>query len=107
MLGCVVLIFRQIAEFWVLFFNSDPVAMSSSSSQSYGSSFNWNWPRPEIVNCNHDLKAELVTSRTAANPGRRYYRCPIWKEDDCRFFRWSDAGLSPSQDTYFQRIKVE
>ena len=59
------------------------------------------------MNCNHDLEAELVTSRTATNPGLRYYRCPIWKEDDCRFFRWFDAGLSPSQDTYFQRIKVE
>ena len=108
--------------------------MSSSSSQSYGSSFNWNWPRPEIVNCNHDLEAELVISRTAANPGRRYYRCRIWKvnilyciqyfkgillaeslitkfsvvqEDDCKFFRWVDAGLSPSQDSYFQRVKLE
>ncbi|XP_047948914.1 uncharacterized protein LOC125194723 [Salvia hispanica] len=81
--------------------------MSSSSSQSYGSSFNWNWPCPESVNCNHDLEAELVISRTTANPGRRYYRCPICKEDDCRFFRWVDVGLSPSQDTYFQKIKLE
>ena len=53
--------------------------MSSSSSKSYGSSFNWNWPRPDIENYNHDLEAELVIFRTAANPGRRYYRCPIWK----------------------------
>ncbi|XP_042009230.1 uncharacterized protein LOC121757820 [Salvia splendens] len=81
--------------------------MSSSSSQSFGSSFNWDWPRPQIVYCKHDLEAELMISMTAANPGHRYYRCPIWKEYDCRFFRWFDAGLSPSQDTYFQRIKLE
>ena len=51
---------------------------SSSSSQSFGSSFNWNWLRPEIVNCNHDLEVKLVISRKTTNPGRRYYRCPIW-----------------------------
>ena len=29
------------------------------------------------------------------------------QEDDCKFFRWVDAGLSPSQDSYFQRVKLE
>ena len=29
------------------------------------------------------------------------------QEDDCRFFRWVDVDLSPSQDTYFQKIKLE
>ena len=28
-----------------------------------------------------------------------------WQEDDCKFFRW--ARLSPSQDSYFQIVKLE
>ncbi|XP_047966024.1 uncharacterized protein LOC125210524 [Salvia hispanica] len=65
------------------------------------------WPRPEVVACNHGIEAEVVTSRMDANPGRRFYRCHIWKEDDCKFFRWIDSSLSPYQDNYMQKLKME
>ncbi|XP_047969541.1 uncharacterized protein LOC125213186 [Salvia hispanica] len=56
------------------------------------------WPRPEVVVCNNGIEAQVVTSKTDANPGRRFYRCYIWKEDDCKFFRWIDPSLSPNQE---------
>ena len=56
---------------------------------------------------NHGIEAEVVTSRTNANPGQRFYRCHIWKEDDCKFFRWIDPSLSPNQENYMQKMKME
>ncbi|XP_047961769.1 uncharacterized protein LOC125206568 [Salvia hispanica] len=65
------------------------------------------WPRPEVVVCNHEIEAQVVTSKTDANLGRRFYRCYIWKEGDCKFFRWIDPSLSPNQENYMQKLKVE
>ncbi|XP_042051540.1 uncharacterized protein At4g04775-like [Salvia splendens] len=76
--------------------------MSTSSQNSSRT-----WPRFEAVVCDHGLEADVVTSNTDANPGRRFYRCQVWKEDDCKFFRWIDPSLSPNQDYFFKRLKLD
>ena len=57
--------------------------------------------------CDHGLEADVVTSNTDANPGRRFYRCQVWKEDDCKFFRWIDPSLSPNQEYFFKKLKMD
>ena len=49
--------------------------------------------------CKCGAKFELYTSRTASNPGRRFWHCPEWS--DCRellrggngYFKWATSGL--------------
>ncbi|KAK7282571.1 hypothetical protein RIF29_11468 [Crotalaria pallida] len=35
---------------------------------------------------------KLYTSHTVENPGRRFWRCPKWrdKESTCKYFEWED-----------------
>ncbi|XP_041995619.1 uncharacterized protein At4g04775-like [Salvia splendens] len=76
--------------------------MSTSSQHSSRT-----WPRFEAVVCDHGLEADVVTSNTDANPGRRFYRCQVWKEDDCKFFRWIDPSLSPNLEYFFKKLKID
>ncbi|XP_042047223.1 uncharacterized protein At4g04775-like [Salvia splendens] len=83
--------------------SENPVTRMSSSSQHSSRT----WPRFEAVVCDHGLEADVVTSNTDANPGRRFYRCQVWKEDDCKFFRWIDPSLSPNQEYFFKKLKLD
>ncbi|KAG0466152.1 hypothetical protein HPP92_017732 [Vanilla planifolia] len=46
----------------------------------------------------------ILTSNTAKNPGRRFYRCPLKVENGgCNFFQWCDipsSDISPSMMAY-------
>lgn len=54
--------------------------------------------------CNHDLEEEIMTSKTEVNPGRRFYRCQVWKHGDSKYFCWLDLS---NQEYYFQKLKME
>ncbi|CAN0883997.1 hypothetical protein LINGRAHAP2_LOCUS14710 [Linum grandiflorum] len=56
-----------------------------SNYQSSGSS--------NHIQCKHKHVAVVKVSATRKNPGRRFFRCPFWKDDDCGFFKWSDDGV--------------
>ncbi|CAN0846563.1 hypothetical protein LINGRAHAP2_LOCUS4510, partial [Linum grandiflorum] len=47
--------------------------------------------------CRHGEIAEVFVSSTLENPGRQFYRCPLWKEksEDCKYFQWAveDASM--------------
>ncbi|XP_042024472.1 uncharacterized protein LOC121771689 [Salvia splendens] len=77
----------------------------SSSSQT--SNFNHFWPEGDFVICNHGVRAEIGTSRTDNNPGRRFYRCPSWKSDDCKFFRWIEPTSPLSREILLNRTNKE
>ncbi|CAN0900158.1 hypothetical protein LINGRAHAP2_LOCUS20683 [Linum grandiflorum] len=40
--------------------------------------------------CRHHKPAVVKVSGTARNPGRRFYCCARWKDNDCGFFEWAD-----------------
>ncbi|CAI0539999.1 unnamed protein product, partial [Linum tenue] len=48
------------------------------------------------VLCKHNIPAVIKTSGTETNPGRQFYGCPYWKQNEsenpgkknCRFSRW-------------------
>lgn len=51
---------------------------------------------PPVVVCDHWEPAKLATSRSAANPGRKYLSCARWERSErCDFFRWADPGAPP------------
>ncbi|CAN0873575.1 hypothetical protein LINGRAHAP2_LOCUS10412, partial [Linum grandiflorum] len=58
---------------------------STSIPESSGSSC-----RPR--QCRHRQIASILISGTVENPGRQFYRCPLWKDKraDCRYFQWVD-----------------
>ncbi|KAK9682035.1 hypothetical protein RND81_10G045800 [Saponaria officinalis] len=46
-------------------------------------------------NCKHNLTpVEQTVKKNEANKGRRFFRCPQWKNDDCGFFKWADGVIS-------------
>ncbi|KAI4369819.1 hypothetical protein MLD38_018222 [Melastoma candidum] len=47
--------------------------------------------------CKHGMRAVLYISWSRSNPGRRFFRCPVWKDDDCGFFSWYDDVIPPRQ----------
>ncbi|CAL1373614.1 unnamed protein product [Linum trigynum] len=61
-----------------------------------GSSSATNISRSGTVLCKHNVPAVIKTSGTEYNPGRKFYGCPYWKQNEsenlgkknCRFFRW-------------------
>ncbi|KAJ1384465.1 Zinc finger, GRF-type [Sesbania bispinosa] len=42
-----------------------------------------------LCDCGDDLI--LMTSKTVSNPGKKFWRCPNWKNNmSCDFFQWVD-----------------
>ncbi|KAK9713127.1 hypothetical protein RND81_06G004800 [Saponaria officinalis] len=49
------------------------------------------------VLCKHNMSPlEQTVKKNGANRGRRFLRCPKWKNDDCGFFKWVDGWVSTS-----------
>uniref|UniRef100_M1DIE2 GRF-type domain-containing protein n=1 Tax=Solanum tuberosum TaxID=4113 RepID=M1DIE2_SOLTU len=44
----------------------------------------------EEVRCFHGLLLPLKTSWSDNNPGRRFWSCPYYGSQKCKYFRWSD-----------------
>ncbi|XP_070015201.1 uncharacterized protein [Nicotiana sylvestris] len=42
------------------------------------------------IKCHYGLIASHLTTKTIANPGRKFYKCPKPKDYSCRFFLWED-----------------
>lgn len=41
----------------------------------------------------HGMPCQVLTSQSAANPGRQFYKCSIKeKSEQCQFFQWADEG---------------
>ncbi|KAG6391730.1 hypothetical protein SASPL_149488 [Salvia splendens] len=76
-------------------------------SMSSRSSSRITWLRFEAVVCDHGLEADVVTSNTDAIPRRHFYICQVRKEDDCKFFRWIDPSLSPNQEYFLKKLKMD
>ncbi|KAH0655142.1 hypothetical protein KY285_030024 [Solanum tuberosum] len=43
-----------------------------------------------IVRCKHGSLLHMQTSWSKLNPGRRFWSCPYYGENNCHFFRWRD-----------------
>ncbi|KAG5587379.1 hypothetical protein H5410_047813 [Solanum commersonii] len=43
-----------------------------------------------IVRCKHGSLLHMQTSWSKSNPGRRFWSCPYYGENNCHFFRWRD-----------------
>ncbi|CAN1126262.1 hypothetical protein LINPERHAP2_LOCUS3326, partial [Linum perenne] len=72
-------------------------------NKSYGdSSSDNNMSRP--VTCKHKVRSIIQTSSTEKNPGRKFHRCPYWKDRDFGFFKWVDGTTTESN---FGRIESE
>ncbi|CAN0843446.1 hypothetical protein LINGRAHAP2_LOCUS3860 [Linum grandiflorum] len=54
--------------------------------------------------CSHQCDVVLKVAGTTKNPGRRFLRCPFWKNSsaDCGFFEWVDA----TTDGEHPRVKL-
>ncbi|KAJ1422248.1 Zinc finger, GRF-type [Sesbania bispinosa] len=66
-----------------------------SASMSCGSS---SQSRSRTCNCGDELL--LLTSKTASNPGRVFWRCPNWERNSsCNFFRWADEEVLQEEGT--------
>ena len=39
----------------------------------------------------HGLPCRLLTSRSSANNGREFYKCPLPNDQQCDFFQWADG----------------
>ena len=50
----------------------------------------------------HNLPCKILTSNSATNPGRQFYKCPLPQNDQqCEFFEWVDGNnenMNPSAD---------
>ncbi|KAJ1433872.1 Zinc finger, GRF-type [Sesbania bispinosa] len=58
---------------------------SSKTSSSFPS-------RRTLCDCGEDLV--LMTSNIVSNPGKKFWRCPNWKNTFSRvFFQWADEEL--------------
>ncbi|CAN1269509.1 hypothetical protein LINPERPRIM_LOCUS13613 [Linum perenne] len=70
---------------------SEDTAAGSSSSSKISSA--------DGVVCHHKREAILKTAGTPSNFGRRFFRCPYWKEKnrDCGFFKWADDRARVAQ----------
>ncbi|XP_058775666.1 uncharacterized protein LOC131649939 [Vicia villosa] len=41
--------------------------------------------------CDHNMSMKMFVTNSAANPGRKYWKCKFWgREDDCNLFHWDD-----------------
>ncbi|CAK8563674.1 unnamed protein product [Lathyrus sativus] len=61
--------------------------MIGSTSSGYMSS------RRKSPVCGHELPMRIHISKSSSNPGRRYWKCKILRnDDDCHLFHW-DAEL--------------
>ncbi|XP_050211455.1 uncharacterized protein LOC126661646 [Mercurialis annua] len=58
-------------------------SMNSSSSTQHA----WWIPKKR---CKHGIEANVYTSYSEKNPGRRFYRCRFYRQDDCKYFEWFD-----------------
>ncbi|KAH7850849.1 hypothetical protein Vadar_003716 [Vaccinium darrowii] len=47
-----------------------------------------------IVHCLCGAPCVVKVSRTAENPGRKFYTCPLPREKQCRFFKWCKGATS-------------
>ncbi|CAA0828420.1 Unknown protein [Striga hermonthica] len=83
--------------------------MSDSTTSSWRSFCSTNSRSSGGMNptCRHGVEAELLTSQTDQNPARRFYRCSLPKDQDCRFFVWLDAELPPYQKGCYLKLKSQ
>ncbi|CAH9095170.1 unnamed protein product [Cuscuta europaea] len=67
---------------------------ASNSQNSHGQYYEYGeWILVVYCHCNHKLK--LQTSWTKANPGRRFWQCPMFKREvSCGFMQWFDQPMS-------------
>ncbi|CAA0823875.1 Unknown protein [Striga hermonthica] len=45
---------------------------------------------PSEILCSCGEKAQLRTSKTSTNPGKRFHGCKKWKQGGCEFFMWAE-----------------
>lgn len=64
--------------------------MASTPQKAYHHSANPVGPDGQVRCFKHGEVAVKLTSRTAANPGRQFYRCPKQANEKCSFFYWAD-----------------
>ncbi|CAN1222384.1 hypothetical protein LINGRAPRIM_LOCUS561 [Linum grandiflorum] len=63
--------------------------ISATKTESSGSS-------RQAKRCRHGAQAHVLVSGTLKNPGRQFYKCPLWKEKNanCKYFQWADEDAS-------------
>ncbi|GER36435.1 DNA topoisomerase 3-alpha [Striga asiatica] len=54
---------------------------------------------PSDILCGCLEKAQLRTSKTSKNPGKRFYGCKKWKEGGCPFFMWAEPSSQINLET--------
>ncbi|GER34814.1 GRF zinc finger containing protein [Striga asiatica] len=54
---------------------------------------------PSDILCGCLEKAQLRTSKTSQNPGKRFYGCKKWKEGGCTFFMWAEPTSQINSET--------
>ncbi|KAF2287557.1 hypothetical protein GH714_001288 [Hevea brasiliensis] len=63
-------------------------------------------PQP-VMHCKHGLCAELDTSWTTDDPGRRFWRCQMWQRGDCGFFQWFDPEIVGRPKELINRLRSQ
>ncbi|CAA0841730.1 zinc knuckle (CCHC-type) family protein [Striga hermonthica] len=69
--------------------------MSSASSS---------FPSPSNLLCYCGKRAQLRTSRTPSNPGKKFHGCKNWKDGGCTFFKWEDDPESSNNQILANEI---
>ncbi|KAJ1388156.1 Zinc finger, GRF-type [Sesbania bispinosa] len=58
---------------------------NSSASSSYS----------RVRKCRCGEKLILLTSNNTRNPGRNFWRCPLWDtQSTCNYFQWADEEIA-------------
>ncbi|OIT01142.1 hypothetical protein A4A49_52828 [Nicotiana attenuata] len=56
--------------------------------------------------CYCGLVANQFTATTPMNGGRRFYKCPRYESNGCRYWEWRDEELSPHVSMFIHKQKI-
>ncbi|CAA0841880.1 DNA topoisomerase 3-alpha [Striga hermonthica] len=59
---------------------------------------------PSNLLCHCGKRAQLRTSRTPSNPGKKFHGCKNWKDGGCTFFKWEDDPESSNNQILANEI---